>query len=62
MNTKFMTDLTHLGSDIEVPSVSNPKVPLIHMTSAYNFNNAKKCAGVYYGEKDGYLYEFQLIS
>lgn len=56
MDTKFMTDLTHLGSKVNIPSVSNPKVPPIYMSSAYNFDDAQECAEVCYGEKDGYLY------
>lgn len=56
MKTKFMTELTHLGSKVNVPSVSAPKVAPIYMSSAYTFSDSEECSEVCYDKKEGYLY------
>ena len=56
MKNSMMTQLTHLGCRIEMPSVSTPKVPPLHMNAAYCFEDAESLAEVNRGEREGYLY------
>ncbi|SHJ51677.1 cystathionine gamma-synthase [Dethiosulfatibacter aminovorans DSM 17477] len=56
MDTKFMTELTHLGASVDLPSSSRPKVAPIYMSSAYVFDSSKTCNDVSYERKEGYLY------
>jgi cystathionine beta-lyase/cystathionine gamma-synthase len=56
MKNGLMTKVTHLGTRIEMPPASTPKVPPMHMNAAYCFEDAETLAEVNRGEKDGYLY------
>ena len=56
MKNGMMTQLTHMGSKIEMPDASLPKVPPLHMNAAYCFDSAEVLAEVNRGEREGYLY------
>jgi cystathionine beta-lyase/cystathionine gamma-synthase len=56
MKNGMMTKLTHMGSKIELPDASLPKVPALHMNAAYCFDSAEILAEVNRGEREGYLY------
>jgi cystathionine beta-lyase/cystathionine gamma-synthase len=56
MKNGLMTKLTHLGSKIEMPATSTPKVAPLHMNAAYCFEDAETLAAVNAGEQPGYLY------
>ena len=56
MKKGLMTTLTHMGSKIEMPGTSMPKVAPLYMNAAYCFDDAETLAAVGAGEKDGYLY------
>jgi cystathionine beta-lyase/cystathionine gamma-synthase len=56
MKNGLMTKVTHLGTQVEMPPTSTPKVPPMHMNAAYCFETAETLAEVNRGEKEGYLY------
>jgi methionine-gamma-lyase len=53
---KFMTKLTHLGTEINMPAASKPKVAPLYMNAAYCFEDAETLEALGKNEIKGYLY------
>ena len=57
MEKRFMTKLTHFGTEINMPAASNPKVSPLYMNAAYCFEDAETLEALGKNEIEGYLYE-----